>query len=104
MNFDELMKADIESCSDMGGVCNHIYNETIQELKYLYFEEHTDIIFDSQSEFSEAEAIVPSLVFATHKIGDISHNSLFEVNGKNYNVLSIQGQDDGTTRVYLGKN
>jgi len=104
MNFDELMRADLESCKDMGGICNHFYKETSEELEYLYFEEHTEVIFDSQSEFSEAEASVPSLVFATHKIGNVSHGSIFEVGSKNYSVVSIQGQDDGTTRVYLGKN
>jgi len=104
MNFNEQMRADIESCNDMGGVCSHFYNETSEELEYLYFEEHTEVIFDSQSEFSEAEASVPSLVFATHKIGNVSHSSLFEVEGSNYCVVSIQGQDDGTTRVYLGTN
>ncbi len=104
MNFDELMRADLEGCKDMGGVCNHFYNETSEELEYLYFEEHTEVIFDSQSEFSEAEASVPSLVFATHKIRNVSHGSLFEVEGSSYCVVSIQGQDDGTTRVYLGAN
>ncbi len=103
MNFEEMMNKDLESCKDMGDTCNHFYNNTTAELEYLYFEKNTEVIFDNNSDFDEVEASVPSVVFATHKTADISHKSLFEINSKNYNVVSIQSSSDGTTRVYLGE-
>ena len=104
MNFQELMNKDLEGCTDMGGTCSHFYNDTSETIEFLYFEKNTEVIFDNQSEFSEIEANVPSVVFATNKTTNISHkSSIFEIYSKNYNVVSIQDSSDGTTRVYLGE-
>jgi hypothetical protein len=103
MDFEKLMEKDLEYCQDMGGVCQHYYKDTVETLEYLYFEKNTEVIFDSQSEFSEVEANVPSIVFATHKTNHIKHSSTFTIKDIAYHVVHIDHKNDSTTRVYLGR-
>lgn len=68
----------------------------------IVFDEATEVVLD-KGEFAGVEALVPSLTLPTSKATNITHKSLFVIDGLNYGVIENPKQKDSTTIVYLEK-
>lgn len=76
------------------------YFGDVDEVLNVIFDETTDVILE-KGEYSGVEATVPSLQLATSKATNISHKSIFVIDGKTFGVIEIHKQNDSTTKVYL---
>ncbi len=102
MDFKELMKKDISTSNDFGGSCLHYHDNIEEDLQYLSFDLQSDVVLD-QDGFEGMQTCIPSLQVSNTNLIKISYKSIFKIDDIKYKVLQIQPQNDGTTKIYLGK-
>ncbi|WP_108062701.1 hypothetical protein [Poseidonibacter lekithochrous] len=102
MTFSDMTENDLAACSEFGGECTHHLDGVPVPLNYLWFDESTDMIFDSANDdFSSSTVGVPAVYFQTSVSTIISTKSFLEIDEKLFGVVDIQKMKDNTTVVYL---
>ena len=105
MNFKEMLDKDLAdsfSLNEFGVEATHYFGVDSIETLNVIFNEATEVVLE-KGEFNGVEALVPSLTIPTLKATNITHKSLFVIDGLNYGVIENSKQKDGTTIVYLDK-
>jgi len=102
MNLRDMIDKDLEASFNLDEFAVEAthYFDDVDEVLNVIFDETTDVILD-KGEYNGIEATVPSLQLATSKATNISHKSIFVVDGKTFGVIEIHKQNDNTTKVYL---
>jgi hypothetical protein len=104
MSLKEMMNKDLEASFNLDEFAIetvHYFAGENEKLNII-FDEATEVVLD-KGEFTGVEALVPSLTVPTSKATNITHKSLFAIDGLNYGVIENPKQKDGTTVVYLEK-
>ena len=104
MNLKGMMDKDLEASFNLDEFAIetvHYFAGENEKLNII-FDEATEVVLE-KGEFNGVEALVPSLTVPTSKATNITHKSLFVIDGLNYGVIENPKQKDGTTIVYLEK-
>ena len=104
MSLKEMIDKDLEASFNLDEFAIetvHYFAGENEELNII-FDEATEVVLD-KGEYAGVETTVPSLQLATSKATNISHKSLFVIDGLNYGVIEVHKQNDNTTKVYLDK-
>lgn len=98
--FDEMLKADLDSCSHFGGVVGHKKGDLYEEIEFISFDESSDMLYDSDINTSHTNANIPAFCFATTKARDISTKSFIIYGTRSFVPIQIEIKKDGTTIVF----
>ena len=102
MTFDEMLDDDLNEVF-FKEFTTEVHLNTEAEPLVGIFDEKTEVIFDSSSEYGEMSAFEPSVLLRLKDANKVDYESEITINGLSYKLREKDKEDVDLVRVYLEK-